>query len=122
MPGANTAGTGSRRKKLLAKREHYQELYAGDLITMAELKQKLAGITRELNTLDTFLAELDRSPKPGCAGENAEAYRREIRRFLELETVTSMDMRRILDHISLNREKKSPFSGKVGIFAVLMMV
>ena len=94
----------ARRKKLLAKRERYQELYAGDLITMAELKQKLAGITRELNTLDTFLAELDRSPKPGCAGESAEAYRREIRRVLELETVTSMDMRRILENISVNRD------------------
>ena len=31
-------------------------------------------------------------------------YRQEITRFLELETVTNMDMRRILDYISVNKD------------------
>ena len=38
------------------------------------------------------------------AVEAVQRYTGEIQRFLELETVTNMDMRRILDHISVDRE------------------
>ena len=38
------------------------------------------------------------------AVEAVQRYAGEIQRFLELETVTNMDMRRILDHISVDRE------------------
>jgi len=33
-----------------------------------------------------------------------EQYMHEIERFLQLETVTNMDLRRIIDHISVNKD------------------
>lgn len=95
----------SRRKKLLSKKDRYQEMYANDLISMADLKDKLAGITEELKSLDGELERYVRSEKAlRDAAQITQLYRQEITRFLELETVTNMDMRRILDHISVNKD------------------
>lgn len=93
------------RKKLIGKRERYQELYANDLITMEELKEKLIGINDKIRSLDAELALLCRSEQTLHDGkQRARYYRREITRFLELETITNMDLRRILDHISVNKD------------------
>ena len=76
-------------------------MYASDILSLTELKEKITGITEELNALDRALARL----APGKKAEEAvQRYAGEIQRFLELETVTNMDMRRILDHISVDRE------------------
>ena len=91
----------AKRKKLLSKKSRYQEMYANDLISLTELKEKNTGITEELNALDRALARLAPGKK---AVEAVQRYAGEIQRFLELETVTNMDMRRILDHISVDRE------------------
>ena len=89
----------AKRKKLLAKKDRYREMYANDLIGMEELKDKLAGITEELKATDTGLTQALGSP------ENIlPDFRQEILRFLELETVTNMDMRRIIDRISVNKD------------------
>ena len=94
-----------RRKKLLGKKDRYQEMYANDLISMAELKDKLAGVTEELKALDVDLAQIAQSAEILSNAEQiVRYYRQEITRFLELETVTNMDMRRILDHISVNKD------------------
>ena len=91
----------AKRKKLLSKKSRYQEMYASDILSLTELKEKITGITEELNALDRALARL----APGKnAVETVQRYTGEIQRFLELETVTNMDMRRILDHISVDRE------------------
>ena len=95
----------SKRKKLLGKKDRYQEMYANDLITMAELKDKLAGVAKELKSLDVDLANIAQSAEILSNAEQIVSYyRQEITRFLELETVTNMDMRRILDHISVNKD------------------
>ena len=95
----------SAKKKLMRKKERYQDLYANDLITMEELKANLSGITSELEAIDAQLAQLLRSGQTlNRAEQLAQAYRQEIERFLSLETVTNMDMRRILDHISVDRD------------------
>lgn len=91
----------AKRKKLLSKKSRYQEMYASDILSLAELKEKITGITEELNALDRALARLAPGKK---AVETVQRYTGEIQRFLELETVTNMDMRRILDHISVDRE------------------
>lgn len=91
----------AKRKKLLSKKSRYQEMYANDLISLTELKEKITGITEELNALDRALARLAPGKK---AVETVQRYTGEIQRFLELEAVTNMDMRRILDHISVDRE------------------
>ena len=91
----------AKRKKLLSKKSRYQEMYACDILSLTELKEKITGITEELNALDRASARLAPGKK---AVETVQRYTGEIQRFLELETVTNMDMRRILDHISVDRE------------------
>lgn len=91
----------AKRKKLLSKKSRYQEMYASDILSLTELKEKITGIAEELNALDRALAQLAPGKK---AVETVQRYTGEIQRFLELETVTNMDMRRILDHISVDRE------------------
>lgn len=95
----------AKRRKLLSKKDRYQEMYANDLITLAELKVKLAEILEDLETVDMDLEQIEQS-----AGllHNAESvirrYTEEILRFLELDTITNADMRRVLDHISVSRD------------------
>ena len=91
----------AKRKKLLSKKSRYQEMYASDILSLTELKEKITGITEELNALDRALARLAPGKK---AVEAVQRYTGEIQRFLELETVTNVDMRRILDHISVDQE------------------
>jgi hypothetical protein len=93
----------AERKKLSGKRERYQELYANDLITMDELKQKLGTVTERLRSIDEELAQLRHPEQPGGDREQS-ICRQEIMKFLKLETVTNMDLRRILDHISVNQD------------------
>jgi len=94
----------AKRKKLLAKKDRYREMYANDLINMAELKDKLASVAEELKAVDMDLAQIARSAQILSSAEHPiPYYLQEITRFLELETVTNMDMRRIIDHISVNK-------------------
>lgn len=93
-----------KRKKLLSKKSRYQEMYANDLISMAELKDKLAGVAEELKVVDLGLEQIDRSAQlAGNTEQIIQHYRHQILAFLELETVTNMDMRRMIDHISVNK-------------------
>ena len=94
-----------KRKKLLNKKGRYQEMYADDVISMAELKDKLADIAESLKALDMDLSQIAQSAEIRSNAEQiAQHYRQEILRFLDLETVTNMDMRRIIDHISVNKD------------------
>ena len=93
----------AKRKKLLAKKVRYQELYANDLITMDDLKARISSITAELNALDPERI-LPAPPMADSARQRLHHYREEILRFLDLETVTNQDLRRILDHICVNRD------------------
>ena len=95
----------TKQKKLLSKKERYREMYADNLITLSELKTKLASISEELDTVDADLEKIGESV--GTLKDSQQDLRRyteEIHRFLELETVTNQDMRQILDHISVNRD------------------
>ena len=95
----------TKRKKLLAKKGRYQEMYANDIMTIDELKDKVTAITEELKELDLDLEQLALSKKIVSNAEDIiRRYTEEIHRFLELETVTNVDMRRILDHISVDRD------------------
>ena len=88
----------TRQKKLLIKQERYQEMYADNLISMAALKDKLAAISEELKALDRV------TPDVSSHAEPTEDWYQEITRFLELETVTNCDMRRILDRITVDQD------------------
>ena len=94
-----------KRKKLLSKKDRYQEMYANDLISLAELKVKLASLMEELKAVDMDLEQIEQS---ALLLHNAESvirrYTEEITRFLDLDTITNADMRRVLDHISVSRD------------------
>ena len=92
----------AKRIKLHNKRSRCQEMYAAELITMEELKDKLSGIAGQLRELDLELERCVRqgTDDPGCA----EWERQEIKRFLNLETITNTQLRRLVDHISVSRE------------------
>ena len=100
-----------RHKELLSKKEKYMEMYANDVITMQELKTKTSAISEELMAL-TYQIKARQSAV--VIQQNREAlvaqYTEEIHRFLELDTVTNVDMRKIIDHISVNK------NGNVRIF------
>ena len=92
----------AERKKLVVKRERYRDLYANDLISMDELKQKLSTIAERVQTIDD---ELERVPLSGQNQHNSEGYHhREIIKFLELKILTNVDLRRIIHHISVNKD------------------
>ena len=83
----------SQRKKLRSKQDRYREMYANDLIDMEQLKQKL----RELKALEAGLDKPLQTAKP--VGE-------EILKSLNMETLTNLDLRRIIDYISVNQNGK----------------
>lgn len=93
-----------KKKLLLSKKEKYQDMYAADVMSMAELKKKVSAINEELEELDYSLAEYQKSISVHEDGERLlNEYRKEVNNFLQLNTVTNMDMRRIIDHISVNK-------------------
>lgn len=94
----------AKRKRLEQKRSRFQELYVNELLTIDELKEKLAGVAQAQRALDAELEKLRSAQECGDPQERTRHYRREIERFLEPETFTNVDMRRLIDHISVNRD------------------
>lgn len=94
-----------RQKELLLKKGKYQEMYANDVMTMTELKTKTASIIEELQSLDYDLKCYERSLEVRQDADHfIEQYMQEIERFLRLENVTNVDLRKIIDHISVNKD------------------
>lgn len=93
-----------KKKSIEAKKQKYQEMYACDVMSMSELKQKTLILDNEKARLDDILA---RKCYDGNSGGSvlveAQSYVDEIDKFLSLKNVTNMDMRRIIDHISVNK-------------------
>ncbi len=100
-----------KRGRLLAKKEHYQEMYANDVMTMSELKKKITEISEQLDELDYSLKEHERLLEVRQNQERlTDAYAQEVEHFLRLESVTNFDLRKVIDHISVNKD------GNVRIF------
>lgn len=91
--------TWKRRRALEAtqKRSRWQELYANDLLTIGELRERLTTLDRELQEV---ARQLDAPEPPGSdAGCSAR-----IEDFLTLQTATNADLRRLIDRITVSRE------------------
>lgn len=105
--GAARADMERCRKKLLSKKQRYRELYANDLLSMEELKEKLEKLQKELAGIDNSLIQLEEAARSlGGAESLAARYTDEIHRFLALETFTNADLRSVVDHISVNHDGK----------------
>lgn len=98
-------------KQLLAKKEKYQEMYAADVMTMAELKEKTSYINKEVEELTEQLEQTNISDNiKKTSIDQIRIYTEEIEDFLSLENVTNGDLRKIINRIVVNRD------GEVKIF------
>ena len=92
----------AKRRRLELKRSRWQELYADDLISLAELKDRLAALAPQLDAIGAALTKP--VPENHQAREIDRHCRREIEQFLDMETVTNADLRRIIDCITVSRD------------------
>ncbi len=95
-----------KRKRLIAKKERYQEMYANDVMTMTELKEKTAAIAEELERLDCSMKQYAQMIAFQKNGEDyIRRYIQDIEQFLNMETVTNIDMRKVISRITVNKDK-----------------
>jgi len=95
----------SKQKKLNIKKERYQEMYANDLIDIEELKEKLETLNKGIKETQRSLEQLLVDGKIGSnMHQAAELYRAEIENFLNLQNVTNVDMRKVIERICVNRD------------------
>ena len=87
----------AKQKRLLQKRSRWQELYANDLLTIAELRERLAALDRELQ-------EVARQLEAPVQPDRGAGYPSRIEEFLTLQTATNADLRRLIDRITVSRE------------------
>jgi len=93
------------KERLMTKKEKFQDMYANDVITMDELKQKIQTIRTKLNEIENRLLELMKGHRSESdAGELVKKHILEIEGFLNMETVTNSDMRQIIDRIVVNED------------------
>lgn len=101
----DTDAIAAKRKRLLAKKDRYQEMYANDVMTITELKEKTASILEELEELDYSLEQHEQflAIQKNSQGF-IELYIQEIERFLSLKTITNLDLRKIIGQINVNKD------------------
>lgn len=95
-----------KKERLQKNREKYMDMYANDLLTMEMLKKKTADINEAIASIDDKLLMAKSETCAAFQIEDAiEAAMQEIEDFLSLKNATNVDLRRILDHITVDREK-----------------
>lgn len=90
-----------RRSRLQYRREKLQRMYESDMISLEELRERLRPVARELEEVAEGLTVTDR---PAWSGEETEALRQEVRRFLSLETMTNVQLRTLLQTVTAERD------------------
>lgn len=91
-------------EKCLAKKERYQEMYANDLLTMSELKSKTDAVLEELKTLYRKQEECAQRMRNDFSMDVIRSlYAQEVLRFLNLETMTNVELRQIVERIYVNQ-------------------
>lgn len=80
-------------------------MYAADVMTMAELKEKTSYINKEIEDLTEQLDQTEISDNiEKTSIEQIRIYTEEIEEFLSLENITNGDLRKIISRIVVNRE------------------
>ena len=80
-------------------------MYANDLIDIEELKQKLETLNKGIKETQRSLEQLLVDGKiQSNIHQAAEQYRAEIESFLNLQNVTNVDMRKVIEGICVNRD------------------
>ena len=101
----NEADIKKKIKQLHVKKEKYQEMYAADVLSMSDLKEKTTQISKEIEELTVCLDKIRISNTiEKNSMEDIRRYTEEIESFLKLENVTNMDLKKIISHIVVNRD------------------
>ncbi len=94
----------AKQDKLHSRKSRFQDMYADDLITLTDLKEKLKKIDADLTAIEERLMELTKAGTlRNSAQEPAGQYVEEINQFLNLENITNMDVRKVIDHITVSK-------------------
>lgn len=107
IPKIKTSETDLKKniKQLYIKKEKYQEMYAADVLSIFELKEKAAVINKEIEQLTEQLDRIRISNTiQKDSIEEIHKYKKEIESFIKLENVTNMDLRKIITHIVVNKD------------------
>lgn len=90
--------------ELKEKKGRYQEMYANGVIGMDKLTAKLKHFTDEISELETAIQKL------GTGDEKMdtliENHKRDIIKFLSLENAANIDLRKVIDHISVSHDRQ----------------
>ena len=94
-----------RIKQLQSKKDKYQEMYAAEVMSMEELKEKTYYINKEIDGLKEQFEQVNLTDKiEKISTEQIWRYTKEIKDFLALENITNGDLRKIISRITVNRE------------------
>ena len=100
-----------RAAKLRRQREKLQRLYLGDVITLQELWERDLPLREELEQISISSAEVREIPRK--AEESHTDRREEIRRFLQLESMTNVALRELLESIVVDCDRRVTVTFKV---------
>lgn len=100
----NKASLQRKLTQLQIKKEKYQDMYASAVISMEALKKKTAELNDEIEKTRQHLRRSDVINSDEPSSEEVHTYTEEIERFLELESVTNGDLRKLISHIAVDRD------------------
>lgn len=89
-----------RLDQLEGQRARYLELYAGDLLSMEELRRRLRLLAERGARLREDLERLTRDPPRDLEAEITE----QVRRVLSLEDITNGELRQLIDRITVSEK------------------
>jgi DNA invertase Pin-like site-specific DNA recombinase len=106
LPKSTSAEDVQKRiRQLQSKKDKYQEMYAADVMTMSELKEKTLIVNKEIDRLSEQLDQLKLSANIDKTNiEQINSYIKEIEDFLSLESITNIEMKKIISQIVVNRD------------------
>ncbi len=92
-------------RQLQVKKEKYEEMYISDIMTMSELKEKILFVNKELEKLSEQSRQIKiRNTAEQNSSDRIRIYSEAIERFLNFETVTNGELRKIIKCITVNRD------------------
>ena len=89
-----------RLDQLEGQRARYLELYAGDLLSMEELRRRLRLLAERSAGLREDRDRLTRDPPRGLEAEITE----QARRVLSVEDITNGELRQLIDRITVSEK------------------
>ena len=97
-------------RQLQSKKNKYREMYAADLLSMTELKEKLLHFDKEIDVLTKRSEQAEDALVESTKNDRDQICAEEVDKILALEGITNGDLRKIINQIDVNR------SGEIRIY------